>query len=395
MDVLTFTTLFPNDRMPTLGVFIWERMRHVAQRARLRVIAPVPWCPPGPLPGRWARYREVARRETRDGVEIHHPRYPVTPKVGMRYYGRWMAATTAGLVDRLHRETPVDVIDAHYVYPDGEAAMRHAQRLGVPFVVSARGTDINLYPEIAAVRPRIVEVLRRADRLIAVCAALADRMVDLGAHPDRVHVVPNGVDAGTFAPMPVAEARARVGLPQGVPTVVTVANLVERKGVHLLVEAIRTLTGPDGSLAHLVVVGDGEERGRLAALVDRLGVGDRVHFAGAVPHAALRPWFCAGDVFALASSREGWPNAVMEALACGRGVVATRVWGTPEILTSEDLGLLVGERSAPALAAALAQALRHHFDAAAMQRFTAARTWDSVADQVTDILAAVAARPGR
>ena len=69
MDVLTFTTLFPNDRMPTLGVFIWERMRHVAQRARLRVIAPVPWCPPGPLPDRWARYREVARRETRDGVE--------------------------------------------------------------------------------------------------------------------------------------------------------------------------------------------------------------------------------------------------------------------------------------------------------------------------------------
>jgi glycosyltransferase involved in cell wall biosynthesis len=389
MNILTFTTLFPNDRMPTLGIFIWERMRHVAQREHLRVVAPVPWSPPGPLPERWARFRDVSRLENKDGIAVHHPRYLVTPKVGMRYYGRWMAAATKGLVDRLHREQPIDLIDAHYVYPDGEAAMLHARRLGVPFVVSARGTDINLYPEIPAVSPRIVEVLKRADRLIGVCTALAERMVELGAHPDRVEVIPNGVDASVFSPMPMAEARSLVGLPPDVPIVVTIANLVERKGVHLLIEAIASVTGADGSPAHLVVVGDGEEKERLVAQASRLGLSDRVKFIGAVNHKQLRPWFCAGDVSVLASSREGWPNAVMESLACGRGVVATRIWGTPEILTSEDLGILVDERSAPALAEALNRGLRHRFDPQAMQRFIAQSSWDRVADRVIGVFESV------
>jgi glycosyltransferase involved in cell wall biosynthesis len=372
-----------------LGIFIWERMRHVAQRERLRVVAPVPWSPPGPLPARWSRFRSVSGVENKEGITVHHPRYLVTPKVGMRYYGRWMAAATKDLVDRLHREQPIDLIDAHYVYPDGEAAMLHARRLGVPFVVSARGTDINLYPEIPAVSPRIVEVLKRADRLIGVCTALAERMVELGAHPDRVEVIPNGVDASVFSPMPMAEARALVGLPPDVPIVVTIANLVERKGVHLLIEAIASVTGADGSPAHLVVVGDGEEKERLVAQASRLGLSDRVKFIGAVNHKQLRPWFCAGDVSVLASSREGWPNAVMESLACGRGVVATRIWGTPEILTSEDLGILVDERSAPALAEALNRGLRHRFDLENMQRFTAASSWDRVADRVIGVFESV------
>ena len=139
-----------------------------------------------------------------------------------------MARATAALVDRLHREQPIALIDAHYVYPDGEAAMLHARRLGVPFVVSARGTDINLYPEIHAVRPRIVEVLQRADRVIAVSAALASRMTGLGARPERLEIIPNGVDTAIFSPTNRAEARAATGLPQGVPIVVTVGRSVSR-----------------------------------------------------------------------------------------------------------------------------------------------------------------------
>lgn len=389
MNILTFTTLFPNDRMPTLGIFISERMRHVAQRERLRVVAPVPWSPPGPLPTRWSRFRAISRVENRDGIVVHHPRYPVTPKVGMRYYGRWMAAGTKKLVDRLHREEPIDVIDAHYVYPDGEAAMLHAQRLGVPYVVSARGTDINLYPEIPTVRPRIVEVLRRADRVIAVSSALADKMIAQGAEANRVATIPNGVDTTLFAPMDKREARQITRLPPDVPIVVTIANLVPLKGIDVLIEAIRSVTGQDGAPAHLVVVGDGEEKGHLSAQASRLGVSDRVHFVGMVSHRQLRPWFCAGDLTALASSREGWPNVLMESIACGRGVVATRVGGTPEILTSEDLGILVDERSARALSEALNRGLRHRFDSAAMQRFTDASSWDRVADRVIGVLESV------
>jgi glycosyltransferase involved in cell wall biosynthesis len=389
MNILTFTTLFPNDRMPTLGIFIWERMRHVAQRERLRVVAPVPWSPPGPLPERWARFRDVSRLENKEGIAVHHPRYLVTPKVGMRYYGRWMAAATKDLVDRLHREQPIDLIDAHYVYPDGEAAMLHARRLGVPFVVSARGTDINLYPEIPAVRPRIVEVLKRADRVVAVSAALAEKMVALGANPDRVVTIPNGVDTTLFAPIDKREARQLTHLPQQVPIIVTIANLVPLKGIDLLIEAIASVTGADGSPAHLVVVGQGEEKERLVAEASRLGLSDRIHFIGPVNHKQLRPWFCAGDLLALASSREGWPNVLMEAIACGRGVVATRVGGTPEILTSEDLGILVDERSAPALAEALNRGLRHRFDLENMQRFTAASSWDRVADRVIGVFESV------
>ena len=186
----------------------------------------------------------------------------------------------------------------------------------------------------------------RAQGLVAVCAALARVFEELGADPGRVRVLRNGVDLKLFRPLDRASLRAAFGLAG--PVLLTVGQLVERKGVHLVIDALAELPGHT-----LLVAGDGPERAALAERARRLGLEGRVRFLGEIPHERLADLYNAADCLVLASSREGWANVLLEAMACGTPVVATAVWGTPEVVAAPEAGRLVAERSAPALAAAI------------------------------------------
>jgi len=163
------------------------------------------------------------------------------------------------------------------------------------------------------------------------------------------------VDLERFHPLPLLEMRAELGL-SGAPLLLSVGHLIERKGHHVAIDALRILrrTQPE---ARLVVVGDGEERESLRRHAQAEGVAEHVTFAGAVPNEQLARWYSAADALILASSREGWANVLLEAMACGTPVVATRIWGTPEVVTNDTVGLLVDQRSGEAIAAALARLL--------------------------------------
>ncbi|MGI9491693.1 MAG: glycosyltransferase, partial [Geminicoccaceae bacterium] len=243
-----------------------------------------------------------------------------------------------------------------------------------PVVVTARGTDLNLYPKRYPLVARMIKsTARKVDASITVCTALKEALVDLGADPKRVHVLRNGVDLSIFLPKDKTDP-ATTGRRLRA-TLLSVGHLIERKGHDLVIKALSLL--PD---TELLIAGDGPERHHLERLAVSLGLDDRVRFLGVVRHQALADLYCSADLLVLASSREGWPNVLLEALACGTPVVATRNWGTPEIVSAPEAGCLVDQRTPEAIADAIKKTLAAMPDPAKTRAFAEAFSWDATTD---------------
>ena len=349
MKVLLFSSLYPSTVRPIHGIFVETRLRELLKTGQVqaKVVAPVPWFPSkSPRFGEYAQFAATPRFEHRNGLDVHHPRYLLLPKVGMNMAPYAMALGALPTVRRLQREGfDFDLIDAHYYYPDGVAAGLLAKWLGKPFFVTARGTDLNLIPEYPFPRKLILKTASAASGSIGVCKALIDSLEQLGADPVKLHTLRNGVDLERFTPEPRELARQRLGLQTQGPYLLSVGHLIERKGHHIAIEALVALPG-----VTLLIAGSGPEERALKSLASRLGVSDRVHWAGVVPQAELRWWYSAADVLTLCSSREGWANVLLEAMACGTPVIATDIWGTSEVVSTEAAGRLMERRDARALA---------------------------------------------
>jgi glycosyltransferase involved in cell wall biosynthesis len=336
--LLTFSTLYPNNMQPNHGVFVENRLRHLvtSRDVTSTVLAPVPYFPfsSGRF-GSWATYAGVARQETRHGLVVHHPRYVVIPKFGMATapFLLYQAAARA-LAGLVAAGSDFDAIDAHYLYPDGVAAVWLGKRFGKPVVITARGSDVTQLPDYTVPRRLITRAIAGADALISVSAGLKSALVELGAPSGKVTVLRNGVDTQEFRPTDRAAARAMLGLTR--PTLLSVGHLIERKGHHLIIEAMPML--PDCAL---MIVGEGPERALLSALITKLGLADRVRLMGAHPHRELPNFYTAADALVLASSREGWANVLLEAMACGTPVVASDIPGNPEVVQSREAGLIM------------------------------------------------------
>jgi glycosyltransferase involved in cell wall biosynthesis len=350
---LLFSTLYPSSVRPVHGIFVEARLRELIKSGEVesKVIAPVPWFPSTHQRfGEYAKFAATPRHEVRNGLEVFHPRYLLLPKVGMNLAPHAMAMAALPLARKLIREGfDFDLIDAHYYYPDGVAAAILARKLGKPFVVTARGTDLNLIPQYPYPRRLIQETAASASASIGVCRALMDSLAGLGADVDKLNVFRNGVDLERFRPEPREAARQHLGFPAADLHLLSVGHLIERKGHHIAIEALAKL--PES--AHLHIVGTGPARRTLGALAERLGVAARVHFADMIPQTELRWWYSAADVLLLCSSREGWANVLLESMACGTPVVASDIWGTPEVVSCPDAGCLMPERTAAGLVTAL------------------------------------------
>ncbi|MBR0670161.1 glycosyltransferase family 4 protein [Roseomonas soli] len=355
MRLLTFSTLYPNAAQPAHGVFVENRLRHLVAsgEASSTVIAPVPWFPlRSERFGTWARYARAPREETRHGLHVLHPRFFAPPRIGM-WTAPWMLqrAAEAALRRLTAQGFAFDAIDAHYLYPDGVVAAWLGRRLGKPVVITARGSDTSLLPQFALPRRLILQALDEADALIAVSSGLRDGLVALGAPPEKVSVLRNGVDLSVFRP-PLDRARARAALGIEGPMLLSVGLLIERKGHHHTISALPRLPG-----CTLLIAGEGPDREALAALAARLGVADRVRLLGARPHGELPALYGAADALVLASTREGWANVMLESMACGTPVVAGPAWGSREAICAPEAGIVLDDVSADAIAQAVAAVL--------------------------------------
>jgi glycosyltransferase involved in cell wall biosynthesis len=321
LNLLTYSALYPNALQPRHGIFVAQRLAQLMKDCpvRSRVVAPVPWFPSQAKAfGQYGVYAAVPREEEAGGVRVYHPRFAVLPKLSWQVSPWLIYRATRTLVAALHRADPIDVIDAHFFYPDGVAAVMLGRELQLPVTITARGSDITEMLDYALPRRWILWAAEHAQALITVCAALRERLIEVGVAGEKITVLRNGVDLQRFTPVDRQAARNALGLSG--PMLLSVGNLIELKGHHLIIEALREL--PDHQL---LIIGSGPERQALEKLAVRLGVEQRTRFVGLVPQAELRNYYGAADALILASSREGWANVLLEAMACGTPVVATRI----------------------------------------------------------------------
>ena len=378
MRVLSFSYCFPNHAQPTWGIFVAQRLEALARRVDLQVVSPVPVCPPltsfRPSPG--------PVRDTWRGLKVYRPRFWYVPKLFKSADARLYARGLRRRLRRLVAEWRPDMLDAHFIWPDGVAVGLLARELGVPYSVTLRG---KIYPclDVPSQRRQCCEALQNAAAVVSVSDPMAVVARELGAAPERVHVVPNGVDTNMFRPVDRRQARRRIGLDHGGPLLATVGHLGRRKGHH---EVIQALSHLDESVRLVLVGGDragGADTRALQRCIDRWGVRDRVLLAGVQPHEEIPLYLGAADVSVLASYREGCPNVVLESLACGRPVVATAVGTVPKQITDGVNGYVVPVRDPDRLAVALRTALGRDWDCDALA--SAVTGWDRVAEEVHNI----------
>lgn len=375
------SSLFPRPSQPNAGVFIRERMFRVAKHLPLVVVAPVPWFP---LQSWIRKWRPGFRPQTEyhfedQGIDVYCPRFFSVPRLFKSLDGLFMALGSYATCRRLQREGRADVIDAHFVYPDGYAASWLAKLLHVPFTVTARGSEARLVRE-PAVRAKMSRVVRTATHLFSVSSSLARVLLSLGAPESKLTVVGNATDLDVFHPVDKVVARRELGLPLDVPVLITVGGLVERKGFHRVMDVLPELRKRFPDVVYLVVGGpspEGDWGPRLREQCRRLGLEDHVRFLGALPSRDLKVPLSAADVFVLATRNEGWANVFLEAMACGLPVVTTDVGGNREVVREGAVGIVVpfGDRSV--LLYALEEALAREWDHSAIVAFAESHDWES------------------
>jgi glycosyltransferase involved in cell wall biosynthesis len=406
--VVVFTHVFPNQAQPTFGIFVRERMFRVAAHLPVVVVAPVPWFPGQGLLRRWRpSYRPaVPVYEEQYGVEVYHPRYLCFPGVFKGVDGVFMALGALGIMRQLQRDGRLDLIDAHFVFPDGVAAWLMGRWLRLPYTITLRGTILR----ISRTRLRRWQARRAlcgAERIFSVADSLRQVALRLmavsqgseairpkpGAGKGGVEVIANGVNLELFYREDQQECRQQLGLPADAPVVITVGTLNERKGFHRVIEQLPALLEQEPHLCYLVVGGaspDGDDERRLRKLAVSLGVAEHVYFAGAISPQRLRYYYCAADLFVLPSRFEGWANVFLEAAACGLPCVATDVGGNAEVIGDPRVGRLVPLGDGEALYRAILEALRHPWDRQAILAYAQANSWEERIPRLVERLRAAA-----
>jgi glycosyltransferase involved in cell wall biosynthesis len=382
MNVLTISTLFPNSQQHRHGVFVENRLQKLKEKypdVNITVIAPVPYFPfQGERFGVYGKYAQVPVLENRKGINVHHPRYLVIPKIGMNVTPHFLYKSLLKAAKALIASGQTfDMIDAHYFYPDGVAANWLAKELNLPIAITARGNDISLIPDYAKPRKFIKKTLLEADACIGVCQALVDEMKAIQPAQKKYFAFRNGVDLDVFKPIST-EIRHKLRTENNVEdkfVAISVGHLIERKGFHLTIDALKSLKE-----VHLFIAGDGELEKQLKAQVEQNNLQSQVTFLGAVPHQELVNYYGMADCMVLASSREGWANVLLESMACGTPVVATPIWGTPEVVAEKAAGILTKDRSAGSIANAILSLQKNYPQRREVREYAENFSWDDTCD---------------
>ena len=382
VNILTFSSLYPNSNDPSHGIFVERRLRELVGRTSIRstVVAPVPWFPfRSPIFGDYARTAAVTRSELRFGIDVWHNRYPVIPRIGMNVAPKLMAHASKRTVQRCVTENRIRLIDAHYFFPDGVAASILARELDIPYVITARGSDINLIASFASPRKQMLRAAQGASALVAVSEGLANAMRNLGMPAEKIHVLRNGVDLDFFCP---ADDRSS---PKdefaGELTFLSAGALKEAKGHDIAIRFVSQLPS-----ARLFIAGRGPQEAELRNLAKQLNVADRVIFAGVLDQDALRARYREADALILMSEREGMPNVILESLACGTPVLATSVGGIPELLLDPNCGEAVSSRSVDALAHAWRNLSRRGVHSRRIREIAMQYSWEDTIEKLHELI---------
>ncbi|WP_150049913.1 glycosyltransferase [Methylomonas rhizoryzae] len=380
-NILVFSSLYPSSARKNAGLFIRERMSKVAQHYPLAVVSPVPWFPLQNVIRIFKPdYRpQPAFREMQDDIQVYFPRFLSIPGLFRFLDGFSMAICSVFLLIRLKKQLQFNIIDAHFAYPDGYAATLLGRWLGVPTSITLRGTEVPL-SNIPKLKSRILKALRNADKVFSVSNSLKEYLVGIGAAPEKITVIGNGVDLIKFFPIEKTLARKKLSITEDAEVLISVGGLVNRKGFHRVIEILPKLLKNHPKLLYLIIGGaspEGNNREYLERLVNDLNLSNHVKFLGAMEAKALHEPLSAADVFVLATANEGWANVFLEAMACGLPVVTTDVGGNTEVVCNNTLGYIVPFGNSDSLRIGIDKALSNHWDRDRIIDYAKSNSWDT------------------
>lgn len=385
LRIVSVCKSLPNPDHASDGVFVANRLAAMHEQADVRVIQPVPYMPMLRRLPAWARERSRQLKSMR--VE-HAPMFYV-PGVLKFADAMWMERAICSRIEEMHAQQPIDVIDAHFGYPEGAACMRIARRLGIPTFVTIRGFE-NEFASRPGVGPQLIAAMREATGCVSVSHSLKELATRLGVAEDRVRVVHNAIDAKLFHSGPRDEARAQLGLDLRQPLVVSVGHLISRKRHHVLIEAFARVRERIPQ-ARLAIMGapsfEAQYPAQLDTQIGALGLREHVRILGNIPPTTVATWLRAADVFALGTAREGCCNAVLEALASGLPVVTTPAGDNAWFVEDGISGHIVPVDDVAAMADRVGAALaRPDWDRTAIARKLTQQvgSWDRVAASVIE-----------
>lgn len=355
-------------------MFVYQRLAALAQLEELQVCSPVPWFPLLKKKGL------NDRTEHWQGLTVHRPGFFYIPGFMKNADAKFYAHGLKGWLKRFCLEWRPDLLDAHFIWPDGVGVSLLARELGIPYTVTLRGKIYDCL-NVPIRAHQYAEALKGAVAIISVSSRMADEALALGADKSRLHIITNGVNLDHFHPRNRKACRAKLALPEEGKLLVTVAHLGYRKGHN---EMIRALAGLPEDVK-LVIVGGAAQGGteeRLREIARSCGVGGRLILPGPQPYEKIPLFFCAANASVLASYREGCPNAVLESLACGIPVIATDVGAVPDILPVPGAGRIVPAEQVEPLRDAVAEVLTESWDADTVVEESGVRSWEQVAEEV-------------
>ena len=368
------TPILPIPQDPTRGRFIFETAKALSKQAQVRVFLqqadylhhhlpgmPQPAIPPLEGPVRL------------DGLDVEAGTYPAIPKISRPLNG-WLCGRS--VLPGMKAFKP-DAIVGYWVYPEGAGGLHAARQLGVPGIIGALGTDIHMRSGMNAWLTR--RTLQQADAVITVSEAMTRYTTSHhGVAPDRITTIVNGFNTGIFGPKPLAQTRQKLGLGADEELILYVGRLIEAKGLRELMQAFQAVL-EKRPRARLALAGEGALKAELQSRIEQLKLGERVQLLGGLSPDEVADWMSCANVLSLPSWSEGYPNVLVEALACGCPVVASRVGGIPEIVNDRN-GIMHAARDVAALTEALLRALGHPWQREAIAQ-ACTRTWDDVATE--------------
>jgi len=380
--LLLITNLFPTPVDQVRGVFIHQLVQELKAWCDIIVICPLPWFPHLRLLRflqKWYPFSLVPKMYYVDGVKVYSPKYLIIPHVSEAIHSVLMFFSVMKMTLKLHRQIRFDVINAQWLYPDGVISYWISRIMKLIIVVSALGCDVNLFLEQKEKKFQIVNMLKHAEAITVVSENMKHRLLEEGVQEEKISVIPNGVNTRMFCLRDKEVCRQKLALPHEGKIVLFVGRLLDLKGVPYLIEAAGRLAEKQREFT-LYLVGEGEQRQQYEEAVTQHNLRNHVRFVGGKGHHEIALWMGACDVFCLPSLREGCPNVVLEALSCGRPVVASRVGGIPDVV-SEQSGVLVEPADSYTLGEALDLALQQEWRPFDIHRSVKHLSWEAAAEK--------------
>ncbi len=375
LRIAVVTHYFPSSAEPWQGRSAYQTLRLVAQKADVQVFYPNASYP-SILKSRNRRF-SLDHSWSPPDVNTKYYDYPALPVISRPFNGNMAARVLLPYV----RAFAPDLIFSCVLYPHGYTGLKIARALSVPAVAMGIGSDINRIGDaISAMHTRTV--LRNSDFIVTVCDDLCKKAIAMGARPGKARPILNGCDLSTFHVSDRLDARQKLGIDPAHQAVVYIGRMDLKKGLHELVEASVSIHAQRPNL-HVYLVGDGPDRPIIQGAIEASNASGYIHVLPSCTFDEVAVWMAAADLATLPSYMEGCPNVVLEALACGRPVVATNVGGIPEIM-NDSCGCLVPPQDAPALAKGLSSVLDRNWNPAKISAVHG-RSWNTVADEMLNL----------